>query len=195
VEWHMGGRCMTTVDVPHAIPTAYRGYRFRSRLEARWAVFLDAIGIKFEYEVEGFELGRGIRYLPDFLLTDMDLWLEVKGERPALSEFDKCRTLARITSRPALIAFGPIELPNPHSWTVDSMWLAHPDGAIDTSYWWTICPKCERPDICRRALVYDTACGCSRDLIPQDVTNPHAPPLVNAYARARSARFEFGEQG
>ena len=29
-----------------AIETEYCGYRFRSRLEARWAVFLDALGIE-----------------------------------------------------------------------------------------------------------------------------------------------------
>jgi hypothetical protein len=36
------------------IETFYRGYRFRSRLEARWAVFMDAAGIVWEYEPEGF---------------------------------------------------------------------------------------------------------------------------------------------
>jgi hypothetical protein len=30
-----------------AIPTRYKGYHFRSRLEARWAVFFDALGIKW----------------------------------------------------------------------------------------------------------------------------------------------------
>ena len=48
-----------------AIETTYNGYRFRSRLEARWAVFFDAIGQEYEYEPEGFELMSG-RYLPDF---------------------------------------------------------------------------------------------------------------------------------
>jgi hypothetical protein len=47
------------------IETFYRGYRFRSRLEARWAVFLDAAGIRWQYEVEGFDLS-GVYYLPDF---------------------------------------------------------------------------------------------------------------------------------
>lgn len=28
-----------------AIETRYKGYRFRSRLEARWAVFFDALGL------------------------------------------------------------------------------------------------------------------------------------------------------
>lgn len=41
-----------------AIQTRYKGYNFRSRLEARWAVFFDALGIKWEYEPEGFEFGE-----------------------------------------------------------------------------------------------------------------------------------------
>ena len=36
------------------IETKYKGCRFRSRLEARWAVFFDALGIKWWYEPEGF---------------------------------------------------------------------------------------------------------------------------------------------
>lgn len=36
--------------------TEYNGYRFRSRLEARWAVFYNELGIKYEYEKEGFDL-------------------------------------------------------------------------------------------------------------------------------------------
>lgn len=36
--------------------TEYNGYRFRSRLEARWAVFFDVLGIKYEYEPEGLVL-------------------------------------------------------------------------------------------------------------------------------------------
>ena len=39
-----------------AIETSYKGYRFRSRLEARWGVFFDALDIKWEYESEGFDL-------------------------------------------------------------------------------------------------------------------------------------------
>lgn len=39
-----------------AIETSYKGYRFRSRLEARWAVFFDALGIEWEYEKEGYDL-------------------------------------------------------------------------------------------------------------------------------------------
>ena len=69
-----------------AIQTQYKGYRFRSRLEARWAVFFDACGVKWEYEPEGFALPNGQFYLPDFLLhgcdgrSPKDLYIEVKGK-------------------------------------------------------------------------------------------------------------------
>lgn len=51
------------------IETYYNGYRFRSRLEARWAVFFDALDIPYEYEPEGYQLPSGW-YLPDFWLSD-----------------------------------------------------------------------------------------------------------------------------
>lgn len=68
------------------IETEYKGYKFRSRLEARWAVFFDTIGVEWEYEPEGYELGDGLRYLPNFLLHGVegrvqgDLYIEVKGQ-------------------------------------------------------------------------------------------------------------------
>ena len=63
-----------------AIETVYNGYRFRSRLEARWAVFFDAAGIKYEYEPEGFTDGD-LFYLPDFYLPDHNTYVEVKPHR------------------------------------------------------------------------------------------------------------------
>lgn len=62
-----------------AIETEYKGYRFRSRLEARWAVFFDALGIQWEYEKEGYHLSNGSCYLPDFWLPKFKVWAEVKG--------------------------------------------------------------------------------------------------------------------
>lgn len=64
-----------------AIETVYNGYKFRSRLEARWAVFFDAAGIKYEYEPEGFELSDGTKYLPDFYLPEYGWFVEVKPNR------------------------------------------------------------------------------------------------------------------
>lgn len=60
------------------IETYYNGYRFRSRLEARWAVFFDALGVKYEYETEGYHFESGINYLPDFYLPEFRCLFEVK---------------------------------------------------------------------------------------------------------------------
>lgn len=68
------------------IETKYNGYRFRSRLEARWAVFFDSMEIAYEYELQGFDLGQGRRYLPDFYLPDFGLHVEIKPARDVIDE-------------------------------------------------------------------------------------------------------------
>lgn len=55
------------MDNIKALPSIYGGVRFRSRLEARWAIFFDKLGVKWEYEPEGFDMD-GVPYLPDFRL-------------------------------------------------------------------------------------------------------------------------------
>lgn len=47
-----------------AIPTMYGGVQFRSRLEARWAVFFDTVGWPWVYEPLDLR-----RYIPDFILS------------------------------------------------------------------------------------------------------------------------------
>jgi len=72
-----------------AIETEYKGYRFRSRLEARWAVFFETAGIKWQYEPEGFISNMyetPERYLPDFYLPTSKTWIEVKGTSEALKQ-------------------------------------------------------------------------------------------------------------
>jgi len=85
-----------------AIDTFYKGIFYRSRLEARWAVFFEFMGIKFEYEPEGFTNGES-RYLPDFFLSNVSLrgnpdgvYIEIKppdfdstGYREKMEWFDK----------------------------------------------------------------------------------------------------------
>lgn len=80
-----------------AIETKYNGYKFRSRLEARWAVFFDTLGIKYEYEKEGYELknneeiscvwftDKTLFYLPDFFIPKQkdfltEMYFEIKND-------------------------------------------------------------------------------------------------------------------
>lgn len=85
-----------------AIPTMYKGYKFRSRLEAKWAAFFELYtnrGLQWEYEPEGFDLD-GLWYLPDFRVTSPQgyvQWYEIKPpnvplsftDQRKISEFDK----------------------------------------------------------------------------------------------------------
>ncbi len=96
-----------------AIQTQYKGYRFRSRLEARWAVFLDTIGARWEYEKEGYNLGAAGYYLPDFWLPDFGVFLEIKGAECSEAEVIKCRALFNESGKPVIIAQGQI---GDHSW-------------------------------------------------------------------------------
>lgn len=88
-----------------AIETIYKGHRFRSRLEARYAVVFDMLGIEWQYEPQGFECGQRltkslwwadyprINYLPDFWLPREKVFVEVKGqfpERADLTRFLDC---------------------------------------------------------------------------------------------------------
>lgn len=93
-----------------AIETYYKGYYFRSRLEARWAVFFDACGVKWEYEPEGYDID-GVWYLPDFLLHNVifnhaaysrgnDLYVEVKGN---MTQEDAIKIKSFSNERPLLV--------------------------------------------------------------------------------------------
>jgi hypothetical protein len=59
---------------------------FRSRLEARWAMYFDLLGLRWEYEAEALGTEHGPT-LPDFRLHTADgpVWLEVK---PCAVPFD-----------------------------------------------------------------------------------------------------------
>jgi hypothetical protein len=64
---------------PIAVPTSYAGVQFRSKLEADWAAYFDFESIQWSYEPEAFELPNGAKYLPDFYLDALDIFVEVRG--------------------------------------------------------------------------------------------------------------------
>lgn len=64
-----------------SIPTLYKGVRFRSRLEARWALFFDEMGLTWQHEPALFAgFPDGSRYLPDFFIPEWNLFVEVKPQ-------------------------------------------------------------------------------------------------------------------
>jgi hypothetical protein len=89
------------------IETRYHGYRFRSRLEARWAVFFDEMGIQWEYEPQGFVITNGVCYLPDFHLPELRVWVEIKPNHDI--PYSDCQKVARFAyekSEPCLLIVG-----------------------------------------------------------------------------------------
>jgi hypothetical protein len=60
----------------------YKGILFDSPLEAQWASFFDAIGIRYQYRPARFSLSPGVspgldlRYEPQFFLVDDRKWFE-----------------------------------------------------------------------------------------------------------------------
>jgi len=68
-----------------AIPTTYNNVKFKSKLEAKWAVWLDEHNIIWDYETQGFDL-NGTWYLPDFYLPEINTIIEVKGAMERLEK-------------------------------------------------------------------------------------------------------------
>jgi hypothetical protein len=134
------------------IETEYKGILFRSRLEARWAVFMDFLLVRWYYEHEGFELSDGSKYLPDFFLPDVGAYIEVKPQRDDYCwsldvAAQKCAEVAAGTHCRVFLACG---MPPVHMLRedVDNMLAYFPDsletGTFDLSYQFCHCPKCGR---------------------------------------------------
>lgn len=199
-----------------AIETEYAGHRFRSRLEARWAVFFDKLGVSWLYEPQGYELGNGERYLPDFWLPDLQVWVEVKGAAtdadlvklfhataadglPLLYEVGQQpntildgRGLAMLPSLERVLLLGDVPLPSPGA----AAWV-HP-LAVLTSHG----PAMQGVFIADRGPLYwigrprlwpSSAPEWLSGLPAQHTVQPGL--VADAYDAARKARFEHGEFG
>jgi len=181
-----------------AIETSYRGCRFRSRLEARWAVFFDALGIKWEYEKEGFELD-GRRYLPDFWIpyeaaeSGWGWWIEIKPTPLDKSQIELLSALAKETGHRTYALCGE-PWPDKHS-----VWEFQHHHHVTPA----------NPTIANGRLVelrdqvFDR---CIRIVDPLTKRQSHfvdsyaywsgrTKDLQGAFVDARSARFEHGESG
>jgi hypothetical protein len=171
------------------IETLYEGCRFRSRLEARWAVFFDTLGLKWRYEPEGFSIDWAVNYLPDFLVDDVG-WIEIKPN----TETDNrkweafCLAYQELDGFHAYKLTGDIPSPSfdgiPPDLTIDAF---HGGAcwAFDEGYAWCLCPDCGRAGIAWNGFG-NRICGGER---PRKFTSDSARIKV-AYVAARSMRFE-----
>lgn len=101
-----------------AIETRYKGYRFRSRLEARWAIAFDAMGLAWGYEPECYDTVSDGWYTPDFFVRtpsdsypDGGYWVEVKGVRPTAEQYRKLLSVTRHTGHNGAFLYGCLNNP------------------------------------------------------------------------------------
>jgi len=184
-----------------AIPTRYKGYHFRSRLEARWAVFFDALDIQYMYESEGYELRDGTKYLPDFYLPELSGGLHVEV-KPTIEPFQfrkamrfseqNLSSILLLVGEPAArsyVIYGGDELPCVVSGTecFFEAWSAH--------FYSKYLPGGSHGDENRLYLgnsdTYDRLKGRFAD----NSEFIYDSRVRLAIQQSRSARFEFGQSG
>jgi hypothetical protein len=203
------------------IQTTWNGYRFRSRTEARWAILLDALGLKFEYEKEGYALPSGECYLPDFFIPNRKVFIEVKADI-GHDSMSKVVEFAAARYTPVYVAIGsPISNESTPMYRIQSGGDPVPCGLV-------YCPVCEQVFIAEQGQTYREylRCGCLKEGLEEAVArstptivrlaieshpgvmdrisesfdlwlhNPSSGRVIReAFRQAKSARFEFGETG
>ncbi len=187
-----------------AIDTIYNGYNFRSRLEARWAVFFNALDIRYQYEPEGFKLPRVLEsraktcaqvrsefiyYLPDFRLPQQDCWVEIKGTEPTNEESEKAHTLVKASGKNVYTFWG--EMPFVQAGSLidngsDSAFVDSNDGFWDNYHMWCECKYCGLLGIEFEGRAERLPCQCNDE---DEYLNSTSIRLTRAYMRARQYRF------
>jgi len=180
-----------------AIQTRYKGCYFRSRLEARWAVFFDHLGFAWEHEPQGYVLD-GIPYLPDFKLTLPGGGLVFAEVKAAVTDWHEgrhvrlCRALAQDTGSPVILLIGVPAYRAYHWFTPD---LA--GNEFKAAFFRDYEPKIEVMDAYwSQRIVVDRRTG-ALDFAHDDheARKSFGAGLVAAVQAARSARFEHGIEG
>lgn len=189
---------MTRNSPIRAITTRYAGCAFRSRLEARWAVYFDHLDIKWDYEPEGFELGNGLRYLPDFWLPEFQLWVEIKPVTIDAMAGEKARRLAH-ENHAVLILCG-----QPHAGAEFCGQLFCWDSKESSAGFSDAIPAGAFADT-EDGVGFLVEGGCDNTYYSREFDfemNTFGPKYPADWGRAeqaataaRSARFEFGEKG
>jgi len=170
------------------IQTHYDNHYFRSRIEARWAVFFNTLGIDYEYEKEGFQLDN-LCYLPDFYIPHLKCWIEIKGYAPTEEETEKAHRLCIYTKQPVYIFYPDIPDVFGYSRTNSAEAFRLMGEDVDGPYWdnnhaWCECPQCGFLGIEFEGTADRLPCGHNIDAYPRNSRR-----IINAYKIAKEARF------
>lgn len=168
-------------------PTRYGKYLFRSRLEARWAVFMDLLSIEYEYEAhfEEVETVRGsFWYKPDFYIPRLEYYIEIKPRKPTEKELGKAAGWANcIESIVIFYSLGP-EGGNLMYWGPEK-------PRLSARLWhWSQCPRCLKIGLNDGG---ELDCGCYdvEEVLGRygDIEFTRTPALMRAYSVANKYDF------
>lgn len=111
------------------IRTLYGGVWFRSRLEASWATYFDASGIRWKYEPQTFKLGDYGSYRPDFQisLNGRELFVEIKPRKKmvSLDQWVRIHQFVKQWRKALVMAYGK---PGPGPFTLEE--FSKPVGGV-----------------------------------------------------------------
>lgn len=185
--------------------TVYREFHFRSQLEARWAVFFDAIGVKYKYEPfwADVDTNRGvIYYKPDFEITLSDghvYYVEIKPTAPSGNALTKASGWARYIGSVVIL----FDL-NPPKTTTESGWLFELGDRCNQVFmtpniWWCECPLCRYLGLqpfgelpCKCYSQRDCSLSRQWEETFGEVTTlefARTPKLLMAYQKAKNHKF------
>ena len=110
------------------IPTIHKGIKFRSRLEARWDVFFEAINFCCVYEPFMIE-NNNLSYTPDFYCNvgligsaEKPVLIEIKPKTPNKDYVDFLKKIHNPYLSDILICVGEPDLFQPDGYLIQSKW-------------------------------------------------------------------------
>ena len=185
--------------------TRYKGKCFNSELEARWAVFFDALGVAYERATEAVDLGELGQCTPGFKLGRLSkkgsesAWIEIRSEPPTDDDVERCVALAKATQCDGFIIAGAPGFREGQP-TYSTTAILHDDRsetgvmALRSCAWyehswypWIVCPECGGAGI--GLMNEHLPCGgCAQER--SGTASCYEDPLAEAYKAAREARFE-----
>ena len=172
-----------------SVRVVYKGHSMDSMLEARHAVLMDALNIQWVSQpAERAFVTRGRKYTPDFYLPGLNVVLEIKGRPPCGKELKRCKTLS--TQCDDLVVLFYDGIGNPYM--MENVYTSRRPPRRCSSYVY------HRGELLagRAAWGVRTLADGRKEafLFVGDLAGTHyelcGETLTDAYALARSARFE-----
>lgn len=170
--------------------TLYNEYFFRSKLEAKWAVFFDLLHVPYQYEPNAYRCDDGSQYTPDFYLPEAylrsdrypkGLYLEIKPIEWKQDQAYSTRIASAFKDKANLVLFrgDPLDVLSKEDLIQNEQLCPHWDDCMLFMY----CDKCTafKAEFYEGNYFYCPECG----------GNVNSKRVMQAGARARQFKFYY----